>query len=311
MVFDAKSGSILAADTMPDGQETYMSPIAFTQPGEQDPTIVFGSGGETLEGHLYVAKLSSLMKRSLGDAKIVASETGHGFVATPSVADINGDGVLDIVAISHASTAFAIDGKDYHVIWKLNVPGTECSNSFAVGYFTDDRTPDFFTFVSQGEWPNNTGSLQIMINGATGAIEHRDDIGCTGFSSPVVYDLNNDGRDEAILSVNTFDCSKGFVTESIDEITNSVIAINFKTGQQQTIDEAQGFKNIFSTPWIGDMDNNGYLDIVYSRYFSRGGLLVFLGMRTKRVELPIRIREKVRWGEYMGSKRDGVFDAND
>ena len=310
IVFDAKSGKILAADTMPDGKESYMTPISFTQPDEEDPTIVFGTGGETLGGHLYMTKLSSLMKKSLRDAKIIATETGHGFVATPTAADVNGDGYFDIVAISHGSTAIAIDGKDQHTIWKQTIPDTECSNSFSVGYFTDDAIPDFFTFVSQGEWPNNTGSLQILINGSTGAVDYKSTIGCTGFSSPVAYDLNDDGMDEAIISVNKFDCNKGFVTESIDEITSSVIAINFRTGTQQVIDQQQGFKNIFSTPWIGDLDSNGYLDIVYSSYFSRGGLLAFLGMRTKRVELPVRIKQKVRWGEYMGSRRDGVFDPD-
>lgn len=307
MLFDARKGTIIAADTMPDGGESYMTPLCFHQPGENDPTIIFGSGGETLGGNLYQTKLSALMRKDIRSAKVIASESGHGFVATPSVADINDDGYFDVVAISHKSSIFAVDGKDQHTLWRQTIPDTECSNSFAVGFFNGDSTPDFFTFVSQGEWPNNTGSIQVMINGANGAIEYRDSFGCTGFSSPVACDLNHDGVDEAIVSVNLFDCSKGFVTEAIDEITNSVVAINFKTGRHQIIEEQRSFKNIFSTPWIGDIDGNGYLDVVYSSFYSRGGLLAFLGMRTKRVELPVKIRKKILWGEYMGSRRDGVF----
>ncbi|MGC3944954.1 MAG: PQQ-binding-like beta-propeller repeat protein [Chryseolinea sp.] len=309
MVFDAKSGRILAADTMPDGKESYMSPITFKQPSDSEPTIIFGTGGETIGGNLYLTKLSSLMKRNLKESKIIATERGHGFVASPSAADINDDGFFDVVAISHGSSVFAIDGKDQHVLWQRTIPGTESSNSFAVGNFTNDTTPDFFTFVSKGEWPNNTGSVQIMLNGKNGEIDFRDSIGCTGFSSPVIYDLNNDGMDEAIISINDFDCNKGFVSEAIGEISNIVMAIDFRKRAWQKIDEERAFKNIFSTPWLGDLDGNGYLDLVYQKFYSRGGLLVFLGMQVKRVELPVKMDKKPTWGQYLGADGDGTYKS--
>src|SRR5690606_32181621 len=62
MVFDSKTGNILAADTMPDGKESYMAPLYFQQQGSDDHTIVFGSGGETIDGKLYATTLSDLMK---------------------------------------------------------------------------------------------------------------------------------------------------------------------------------------------------------------------------------------------------------
>ena len=311
MILDSKTGSVVAADTMPDGKESYMSPLCFAQPDRDDYTIIFGTGGETIDGHLYSAKLSDLKNKKLFNAKVIASEKGHGFIAPPSAADINKDGYYDIIAISHASTVFAIDGKREEVIWKQKIANTESSNSLAVGYFNNDDVPDFFTFVSKGEWPNNTGSLQIMLNGIDGNIGFRDSVGCTGFSSPVVYDLDGDGMDEAIMSINEFDCNKGFVTEAIEEIENKVIAINFSNRTKQIIDQSQGFKNIFSTPWLGDLDGNGYLDMVYCQYFSRGGLLAFLGMRTKRIETPIKVHKKAIWGAYMGSEGNGLFKPND
>lgn len=307
ILFDSKNGEIIAADTMPDGKETYMSPLCFSQPGSNDPVVIFGTGGETIDGNLFTAKLSDLMKRKLCDAKIIASEKGHGFVAPPSAADINGDGYYDIVAISHGSTAFAIDGKDQRILWQRNFKNTECSNSLAVGYFTDDDIPDFFTFVSKGQWPNSTGSLQVMLDGKTGDVAYLDSIGCTGYSSPVVYDLNNDGRDEAIISINEFDCSVGFVGKSPSVMENRLTAIDFGKRSMQTIDQVQGFKNIFSTPWLGDLDHDGYLDIVHCQYFHYGDLMLFLGMRIKRIDIPIKIRKEVKWGSYMGSNGDGLF----
>ncbi|HEY8510451.1 MAG TPA: hypothetical protein VIL31_00740 [Cyclobacteriaceae bacterium] len=308
MIFDSRTGSILAADTVPDGKESYMAPLCFRQPGAADHMIVFGTGGETIDGRLFVTTLSDLMKSNVSSAKPIISEQGHGFIAPPVAVDITGDGFLDIVAISHASTVTAIDGKTLETIWQQKIEGTESSNSFAVGYFAgDDKTPDLFTFVSKGEWPNNTGTIEVMLNGKNGEIAFTREMGCTGFSSPVVYDLDGDGVDEAIISINEFDCSLGFVEETIPQIKNRLIAVDFRRGSIRPIDESQGFKNIFTTPWIGDIEGDGYLDIVYCQYYSRGGLLVFQGMRMRRVATPVKVKSPPIWGAYRGTAGNGIF----
>ncbi len=308
MIVSSRNGTVIASDTMPDGMESYMSPLVFQQAGQSSPHIVFGSGGETFSGHLYLAKLEDLTDQRLDRARIIASDEGHGFIAPPSIVDINQDQYLDIVAISHGSKAIAISGRDLQELWQLKIADTECSNSFAIGYFTDDDVPDFFTFVSKGSWPNNTGSLQILIEGSNGEIVYRNQLGCTGFSSAVAYDLNYDGRSEALLSINEFDCSAGF-SGDVQKITNKLIAIDFASDQWYVIDERPGFKNIFTTPWIGDIDNNGYLDIVYCQYYHRPPYITsFLGMDVRRISTDIRIRDKVIWGAYLGSKGNGIFD---
>lgn len=307
ILFDSRTGNIIAADTMPDGRESYMSPLCYSPQEGEEPVIIFGTGGETISGNLYCARLSDLMEKKLSNAVVLAQENGHGFIAPPTVADITNDGYPDVIAISHGSTVFAIDGRSRKIAWKRAIPETESSNSFAAGYFNDDDVPDLFTFVSRGQWPNSTGSLQIMLDGKTGNIEFIDSIGCTGFSSPVVYDLDGDGVDEAIISVNDFDCSLGFTGQSPREMENRLSAINFKKRTIQTIDQQKGFKNIFTTPWIGDLDDDGYLDVVHCQYFHHSYLLSFVGMRMKRIATPVRMRKEVRWGSYMGTRGDGVF----
>ena len=151
--------------------------------------------------------------------------------------------------------------------------------------------------------------MQVMINGKDGTVAYTDSMGCTGFSSPVVYDLNDDGQDEALISVNDFDCSLGYASQSPRKMKNKLVAIDFAGKSVKTIDEAEGFKNIFSTPWIGDLDNDGYLDIIYCQYFHQLDLLSFLGMRIKRIDTPIRIKKKVEWGAFLGSNGNGVFTA--
>ena len=307
MLFDAKTGEVLAADTMPDRKESYMTPVCFSQRDSKEDFVLFGTGGETINGKLYLSTLSQLRNKKLNEAKVLATEKGHGFIAPPTLADINKDGYLDIISISHGSTVFAINGKDFQPLWTRNFPGTECSNSFAPGYFTDDDYLDLFTFISKGTWPNSRGSVEVMLNGKTGEVEYMDSIGCTGFSSPVVYDLNNDGRDEVVISVNEFDCSVGYTGASPKTMENKLIAINFEDKSVNTIDQAKGFKNIFCTPWIGDLDNDGYLDIVYCQCFHHSDLIAFVGLRIKRVDLPVKIKKRVAWGSYMGSDGNGIY----
>lgn len=307
MLLDSKTGNVLAADTMPDGKESYMPALCFSQPGSNETHIIFGTGGETIGGNLYLANLSDLVNKRLSSAKVIASEQGHGFIAPPVLADINEDGLYDIIAIAHSSKIFAINGKDHEMIWQQHIPETESSNSFAVGYFTDDDVPDLFTFVSKGEWPENTGSIQVLLDGKDGKVVYTNTIGCTGFSSPVVYDLNNDGIDEVIISINEFDCDRKFDDRSSFKIINKLLAIDFKKKSVTTIDQTPGFKNIFSTPWIGDIDKDGYLDIVHFQYYNYSDLLSFLGMRAKRIDLPIRIKNSPTWGSYMGSNGNGIF----
>lgn len=308
MLLDSKTGAILAASAMPDGNESYMTPLYIVQPDGQE-YIIFGTGGETLDGSLYSVLFADFKSGNLSSAKRLVSEIKHGFIAPPVAVDISQDGYLDIVAISHGSTVFAIDGKTQQVLWKQKIPETESSNTFAVGYFTSDDIPDFFTFVSKGEWPFNTGSVQILLDGKDGSIAYQAEMGCTGFSSPVVYDLNNDGRDEVILSINEFDCALGFANANSIAIKNKLIAIDFSKNAVYPIDELAEFKNVFSTPWIGDLDGDGYLDIIHCQYYhpSTIAILSFVGMRIKRISTSIPMRKPMVWGAYMGSDGKGVF----
>ncbi len=60
MLFDSKTGNVIAADTMPDRKESYMTPLCFSQPGSKEVFILFGTGGETIDGKLYLTTLPQL-----------------------------------------------------------------------------------------------------------------------------------------------------------------------------------------------------------------------------------------------------------
>ncbi len=311
MLLDTQSGSILAADTMPDGQESYMSPLYFTQPDREEGNIIFGTGGETAGGNLYQTTLSDLKVQRLKNATVLVSEETHGFIAPPVITDITQDGHYDIIVASHASQIHAIDGKTLESVWTHSFPQMECSNSFAVGQFTGDATPDFLAIMSRGTWPDYTIATQVVLNGKDGTIAYQDSIGCFSLTSPVVYDINNDGLDEAILSIGEYDCATQLTEEvrSPATIRNQLVAIDFSRNKYQVIAQNEGFKNFYSTPWLGDLDQDNYLDVVYPQYYNANDLFRFLGMTVKRLDVGIPMKKPVLWGEYMGTDGNSVFPS--
>jgi hypothetical protein len=309
MLLDAATGNILAADTMPDGKESYMSPLCWERPGSGEVQIIFGTGGETFNGRLYMASLEDLLAGKLRRAKLIASEDGHGFIAPPVLADINRDGVPDIIAMSHAGKAWAVDGQTLNPIWEQEFVGLESSNSFAVGYFNEDDVPDFFTMLSRGTWPNYVAATQVLLDGRDGRVLYQEELGCFNLSSPIAYDLDHDGFDEALFSINDYDC--GFqLTEEVrspQNVSTQLLMLDFQEQRSQVIDQASGFKNIYSTPWLGDLDANNYLDIVYPQYYNPDDLFQFMGMTIKRISTGITMEEAPCWGEYMGHHGNGLY----
>ncbi len=311
MLLNLRTGQVLASDTMPDGRESYMSPLCFTQPGSSKPLIVFGSGGETQGGTLYLANLSDLTQQQLSRAFVIATESTHGFIAPPVLADITHDGQYDLVTMSHAGTAYAFDLETRAALWKRSFYGVECSNSLAVGQFTGDDTPDFFIEMSDGVWPDYTSASQMMLDGRDGSVAYQNALGCFSLASSVVYDLNDDGYDEVLMGVNEYDCSLT-LTEDIrspESIRYQLVSIDFERSSVNIIDDIPGFRSIYATPWVGDLDDDGYLDIVYSQNYNPNNLFKFLGMSTKRISTAVAMEKPSPWGGYMGTGSNGLFPS--
>jgi len=309
MVLDPVDGSILAFDTMPDGRESYMSPVAFIQPGDDDPYLVFGSGGETIGGSLFQAKLSDLFSTNLVNAKILVSESDHGYIAPPAIVDLDGDKYHDIIAVSHAGKVSAIDGKSQRVQWEKRFQGFEVSSSPVIGQFNGDDVPDILLMLSRGVWPNYSISAQVVLDGKNGKEIYHDSLGCFALSCAVVYDLDRDGIDEAIMSLNQYDCDFTLSEDTLSPptIQTQLIAVDFDRSVVKVIEKKDRFRNIFSTPWIGDLDSDGYLDIVYSQYFNHRDIRKYRGMSVKRISTHLHCRKQPIWGAYMGSNGDGVY----
>lgn len=303
LVISSASGKKLASAVMPDGKETYMSVVMSDFGREGSLSVIFGTGGETLQGGLYRAPLADVLSGDLSRAKLLVKGNGKGFIAPPVLADITGDGIHDIVANAVDGRMLAIDGVTEEILWEVSFPGTEAYCSIAAGYYTDDAVPDFFTNFGIGIWPDLNRSIQFMVNGRTGEVMFQDTLGTFQESTPVTCDYNEDGIDDALMSIN-YRHSSGY--------SNQLLVIDFYNDTLYHTGPRHYGANVASTPWVGDMDQDGLVDIVYCNEVNPFDLLSVTfkeGLKISRIETEVNIRSPLPWGAYMGSYYDGKFRA--
>lgn len=299
MVLDGLTGADLGSSVVPDGQETYMSPLFIEiWPGEFE--VIFGTGGETEFGALYRAPLSAVLSGDLSVATAILTGESKGFIAPPSVADMNNDNILDIVSHSYDGRITVINGIDNSILWEVQVENAETNASPGIGFFNDDDVPDVFSAFGLGQAPSLTEFTQLMIDGATGEVLWRDSIGLAQFSSPVVFDADNDGFDEVFFNAN----------EAMQDpfyFAHEISLIDFNDDSIESIYGPVGGGNVNSTPWLGDADGDGMMDLVYPFLSDSSQLVIPNGLEMIRHSLPYESAE-VSWGAYLGTDYSGVFE---
>ena len=304
VVLSGVNGKLLARAQVPDGNETYMSVVVWPTQDNRDYNVVYGTGGETLGGNLYVTTLSAIMKGDLSKSILLDTSPTKGYIGPPVLADITKDGVADIIANAVEGKLLAFDGGTYKPIWSVKVPETEAYSSVAPGYFTgNDDIPDFFATYAVGQWPDLGWSRQLMVDGATGKIVYEDSLGSYQTSTPVVIDLDEDGIDEALLNVNI----KAYDQLNNATFQNIMLVVNFKGNEVLQVWDSQPGSNIASTPWIGDVDNDGLLDIIYCHGTNVKKTYSFRGLQVNRIATGLPLNSEIRWGAYMGNHYDGIF----
>jgi outer membrane protein assembly factor BamB len=217
--------------------------------------------------------------------------------------DISGDSYPDIIANAVEGKLLAFNGKTHERIWTVRVPDSEAYSSIAPGYFTSDRIPDFIVSYAIGQWPKLEFCKQVLVDGATGHVAWKDSLGFYQTSTPVVVDLDGNGRDEALISINL----RIYDKKNESALYNIVASLDFGKNEVNQVAESVKGSNISSTPWIGDMDGDSFLDIVYCHGTNPQKTYTFDGMQIHRIATKIPIRNEIPWGSYMGSYYDGIF----
>jgi len=303
MVISSKAGKLLAKAPMPDGKEIYMSVLVDDIDNNEVLDIVYGSGGETVGGSLFRTTLPDLMKGDITNSTLMATGDTKGFIGPPVLADINRDGVKDIIINSVDGRLMAFDGVTNQVVWGGKVPNTEAYSSLAAGDVNGDAIPDFFTLFAIGVWPKLESIRLFLVDGSRGKIIFTDSIGFYQMSTPLLGDFNSDQRVDALLNVNFFlPNDKGEKT-----IHNTMLVYDFANSNKFALVEPMVGSNVASTPWVGDLDDDGFLDIIYCNMTTPDKVYTFEGMRVIRIKTKLPSSNNLPWGGYMGNDHTGVF----
>ena len=108
----------------------------------------------------------------------------------------------------------------------------------------------------------------------------------------MVADITDHGIGEVLLSVDYHIVNNS----SNKEFYTPLYAIDFTQNEALPIIEGLSGHNVSSTPWIGDMDNDGMLDIVFCHGVNSLKTYTFDGLRINRLKTTIPINGKIKWG---------------
>jgi outer membrane protein assembly factor BamB len=303
VVLDIMTGTVLAELYMPDGNECYMSPVVHDFNGDGNISVVFGSGGETLNGNLYRMPLAGIMQNDRSQLVHLDSGQGKGFIAPPVLADINEDEIKDIVITSMNGRMTAFNGNTNEKIWEADFGNhAETQAMAAPGDFDGDDIPDFFGVIGFGVWPRIDTAIHVLINGKNGREMFRDTLGVLQFSSPVTFDMDRDGTDDVIYYVNSFENNNYYDRHFI----NQVYVYNFGKDKVYPLSPQRAGANIGSTPLVSDLDKDGMVDLVFCYVTEDTYLSSFTHLVVERVELDIPLKRNL-WGSYMGTDFTSVY----
>lgn len=306
MVMSAKTGAVLAKVAVPDGKETYVSPLVYDF--GDGPEVIYGTGGEDIAGNLYRVALDSLLAGSLLSSKIVVRGGDKGMIAPPLLSDITGDEVADIVIATVDGRLVATDGRTNDGLWTASPEGDFDTYVMpAPGYFTgDDDVPDFFASFGRGAWPNTDYTVHLLVDGSTGEVVFTDTLGTFQYASPIVADFDEDGHSDVLLCINQTTAIGNEVHRDTFRSNDLYLFPGGRGPARRLLPNKIG-TNLGSTPLLSDLDADGHLDLVTAGVGDPLNFYSFTLLTIQRQELDVAAAS-IGFGGYMGPDGRSLFE---
>lgn len=301
MIISGKDGKVISKARMPEERESYYAPHSY---GEGKKTmIVFGTGGETINGGLWEVPLKRLLKNDIQKSDLIVSDSVKGFILNSVITDLNGDSKLDIINARMNATISAIDGEKYKVLWEHSFEGFECYVTPSLGQFVGDNTPDVFTIIAEGTFPMYRSFKLLVIDGATGEIAWEEVSGFNQFSPGISADLNNDGTDEIIYIENKL------VDPQTFSISNQVKVIDLRNNTSYYLGSERNGLSMASSPGIVDLESDGTQEIIVATSsIESEGTAQFSMIECIDLVTPC---SQITWPGYLGPNENGKLNNLD
>ena len=306
-VLNAVDGTMVAVAVMPDDQETYMSPILLPDDGAASPTILFGTGGETWTGALWEISLSSVLAGDLSDARALVTGMGKGVIAPPALADLDRDGRLDIIVAMFDGRLIALSGTTREIIWQQGFENTESYTTPVLGFFDGDDVPDVFAVFLHGVFPDYTSAERVLLSGRDGSVLWQGTAGDFAMAGDVAVDLDGDGTDEVIFNANTIN------DPTVARAVQQQLYLVDSAGQQARTWGMPLGAAAAGSPWVGDLDADGCLDLVVPGLLRRrrqrrpGDPVPGGGARARQHPLGRLLRDAVRLDRAGSALKSATF----
>lgn len=169
-IVSGQSGKVIRTIPAPYNEKLYVPPQIYTQMDGTEYILVV-TGAQNSPGGVYLIPLSSVMDHSKEKEFVtVHRNESSGFMVPAILADLNEDGVDDIVASSFNSTLYAFDGRTYNTLWSYTFVNSESISSIVPGHYNGDNVTDFMVKYSYGPgYPIYYYSQTQIINGKNGS----------------------------------------------------------------------------------------------------------------------------------------------
>lgn len=294
VVVSGADGGVLAAYATPDGRESYSSVLAYER-ADGSGWVVFGTGGEAHGGAAWRAPVAALLDGTFAarvERLIPPGEKGA--IAPATLADLSGDGELDIVISTFDGRLFVIDGATGDPIWERHDPGEETYHPAAVMRVSRDGRPGLLVSRAIGVFPEYAGTVHRIFAAGDGQVlyEHRNPLYPAG--APLAVDLTGDGIDEPF-----FFSARGRIN-----------ILHGRSGKLIAYDVPAHFA---ATPLIADLRGTGTLELIGVAWDNaadgQGGVAYWrdLTSRLLRLDLDAPTPEVRSWAGYMGTAADGRY----